>query len=74
MHIQKQLEKVLEDAGITEIKTVAGDEFNPQLHEAIENQETQNMNQETQNKIKKIIARGYKIGGKVIRPARVVVE
>lgn len=78
MHIQKQLEKVLEDNGVAEISVKEGDEFDPEMHEAVSNnQETRNNDQATEeakNKISKIIQRGYKIDGKVIRPARVVVE
>lgn len=73
MHIQKQLEKVLEDSGVEEIKTKKGDEFDPTIHEAVK-QESENKKQETENKIKKIILKGYKIGNKIIRAVRVVVN
>ena len=35
MHIQKQLENVLKENGVTEIETKVGDKFNPEVHEAI---------------------------------------
>ncbi|HAI74333.1 TPA: nucleotide exchange factor GrpE [Candidatus Moranbacteria bacterium] len=79
MHIQKQLENILRDNGVEEIEIKNGDEFDPSLHEAVaNNQETVNSEQETEkkergNKISKIILKGYRIGEKVARVARVVV-
>lgn len=70
MHIQKQLEKVLEDNGVQEIKIKVGDEFDHNTMEAVHS----NNQQEAGNKVGKIIQKGYKMGDKVIRPARVVVE
>lgn len=72
MHIQRQLESVLSDNGISEIVIKTGDEFNPEIHEAIENH--QEKEKEDRHKIKKVVTRGYKLGDKVIRAARVIVE
>jgi len=69
-HIQKQLETVLNDNGVEEIKIKEGDDFNPEIHEAIES----DSNNTNKLKIKKIILKGYKIEDKIIRPARIVVE
>ena len=78
MHIQKQLEKVLEDNGIEEIEAKVGDKFDPNFHEAIEakveKEKEKKTNKKAESKIKKIAQKGYKIGGRVIRPARVLVE
>lgn len=82
MHIQKQLETTLTNYGVTEIETKVGDDFNPEIHEAVKDtteHKAQNMEQKTENtehkdKIKKVIQRGYKMDSKVIRPARVIVE
>lgn len=91
MHIQKQLEDVLKNYGVTEIETKIGDDFNPEIHEAVaDNQESRNREQKNKvhpvksaeggpakqefNRVKKVVQRGYKIGGKVIRPARVTVD
>lgn len=96
MHIRKQLESTLATYGVTEIETKIGDDFNPELHEAVkettehkkQNMEhkTQNTEQKTEskeqgtentehkNKVKKIVQRGYKMDGKVIRAARVIVD
>jgi molecular chaperone GrpE len=73
MHIQKQLEKVLADAGIEEMEIKEGDAFDPAKHEAISGNDQKETKESKENKIAKIISRGYRIGEKVIRPARVIV-
>ncbi len=74
-HIQKQLEKVLTDNGVEEIKMKTGDKFNPNFCEAVaENEEGEKKQSADKNRIEKIILKGYKIGDKIIRPARVIVE
>ena len=71
MHIQNQLEKVLEDNGVLEIPVKAGDEFDPMIMEALQNGEgKENM----ENRVEKVVQKGYKIGGKVLRAARVIVN
>lgn len=82
MHIQKQLESVLTTYGVTEIETKVGDEFNPELQEAVksdkeheaESKEQKVESKEQKNKIAKIVQRGYKIDNKIIRATRVIVE
>ena len=76
MHIQKQLEGVLSENGVEEIPVKIGDNFDPALHEAIEDKECLHCEGEKkyENKIKKIMMKGYKMGDRIIRPARVVVE
>lgn len=84
MYIQKQLEQVLKDDRVEEIEAKVGDEFNPEMHEAIK-QETNNPEKslhshgastkyETKNLIRKIIQKGYRINGRVIRAVKVIVE
>lgn len=75
-HIQKQLETVLADNGVEEIKIKAGDDFNPAFCEAVKGDSNTQMHSNDSNgiKIEKVILKGYKIGDKVIRPARVTVE
>ncbi len=72
LHIQRQLETILKDNGIEEIKAKEGDKFDPNFHEAVENH--QEGEKEEEHKIKKIISKGYKIGNKVIRAVKVIVE
>ena len=67
MHIQSQLEKILEDNNVKEIEAKEGDKFNPEIHEAIEGEAND-------GKIKKILQKGYRINGKVVRAVRVIVE
>ncbi len=71
MHIKKQMEDTLKDNGVDEIEAMIGDEFDPRLHEAVS--ENQELVEGEKNKITKIIQNGYKIGERVIRPAKVVV-
>ncbi len=76
MHIQKQLENVLTENGVQEIAPKIGENFDPVMHEAIEDKECTHCKSEKkfENKIKSVAMNGYKIGDKVIRAARVVVE
>lgn len=71
VNIQKQFSAVLKKAGIEEIKTV-GEKFNPELHEAVAGQ-TEDQHKK-QGMIIKQVAPGYKMHGKVIRAAKVIVS
>ena len=62
-----QFKKILYDWGVAEIKTEG--EFDPQLHEAIEVVEGKE-----ENKITQVLEKGYRLGDKILRPARVKVE
>lgn len=73
MHIQKQLENVLAENGVEEIPTKVGDEFDPTIHEAIEDGRQETGNSEQEDKIAKVVMKGYKMGEKVIRPVKVIV-
>ena len=72
MHIQKQLEKVLEDNGVIEISVKAGDEFDPNIMEAVESDSKDK--KKSGDKVEKVLIRGYKMGGKVIRATKVSVK
>lgn len=75
IYIKKQLEEVLKNNGIDEIEVKVGDEFNPTVHEAVKNNSNiSKVDSNDSNKIIKIVQKGYKIGGKIIRAARVTVE
>jgi len=79
MHIQKQLENVLKENGVTEIETKVGDKFNPEIHEAIHDSSQKSVDSkqeksEGQELIKKIVMKGYKLNDKIIRPVKVTVE
>ncbi|PIR97536.1 MAG: nucleotide exchange factor GrpE [Candidatus Doudnabacteria bacterium CG10_big_fil_rev_8_21_14_0_10_41_10] len=64
--IVKELDKVLKELGVEKIKTV-GEKFDHSLHEAVEMKEGEGNSGE----IFEEVAAGFKINGKVIRPAKV---
>ncbi len=76
MYIQKQLEDIVTENGVEEIEARVGDNFDPIYHEAIEDKQCADckVDHKYKNKIKQVLTKGYKIGDKVIRAARVVVE
>ena len=76
-HIYSQAQDLLKRLGIEEIKTV-GQKFNPELHEAVdeekEKDETKEQNTGGEQLVVKEISAGYALQGKVIMPAKVVVR
>ena len=82
-HIKNQMKKFLETQGIEEIQTI-GQKFDPTLHEAVEHKDAESAENtstdagqgdtESHNEIiKKEIRAGYKLNGKVIQAAKVIV-
>ena len=73
MYIQKQMEKVFEDEGVSEIDIKIGNEFDPETMEAIANNDDkeEDKKESKEQKVSKIIKKGYRMKGKVMRPARV---
>lgn len=63
--IEKHTQQVLKNLGVEEIKAEKGDEFDPKLHEAVEGEG---------DKIEKVVRKGYRLDGKVIRPTQVEVK
>lgn len=63
-YVIKQFREILEDNGVKEIE-VEGKEFDHETMEAVEGEG---------NKVKKEVKPGYKLNGKVIIPAKVMVE
>lgn len=57
-----QFWQLLKEEGVEEIKVKAGDKFDPEVMEAVGGQG---------EKVEQILSRGYKLHGRVIRPARV---
>jgi len=68
-YIHQQILKALEDNGIAEVPAQIGQIIDPNLHEAIETIPTDDNSKD--NTIASLIQKGYKIGSKTIRPARV---
>lgn len=82
-YIEKQLEDALRTHGVEVIEVKEGDAFDPNIHEAIDSQQpTDNSQQEAEEKesepkqevVAKVLQNGYKIGGRVVRPAKVSVK
>ncbi len=65
--LNKQLNDSLTKLGLEQIKSV-GEKFNPNLHEAVIQTQTEEYPEET---IIKELQKGYKLGDKVLRPAMV---
>jgi molecular chaperone GrpE len=64
--IQRKFEALLEMAGVTEIEA-EGLDFDPNIHEAVTFGEGED------NKVIGVVQKGYRLGGRVLRPAMVVV-
>lgn len=67
--ILKQFKEVLTGLGLSEIQA-EGQQFNPELHEAVMHIEDDSFGENT---VVKVLQKGYKVGGTVIRPAMVQV-
>lgn len=67
--IEKQFENILFENGLERIESV-GQEFDPQLHEAIEEVQSD----KSSGVITEEILSGYKYAGEVLRPAKVKVS
>ncbi|PIR89299.1 MAG: nucleotide exchange factor GrpE [Candidatus Harrisonbacteria bacterium CG10_big_fil_rev_8_21_14_0_10_40_38] len=68
--IRAQLEDALRKGGLEKIAAKEGDEFDPQIHESIGEEESEF----EEGKISNIIEKGYSLHGRVVRPARVKVS
>ena len=66
--VQKSLRKALEKEGLAEIETDGP--FDPHVHEAML---TQPGNGADSGSVLEVVQRGYRLGDKVVRPARVIV-
>ncbi len=66
--IEKQFENILFDNGLERIESI-GQEFNPQIHEAVEEIESE----KPAGTVVEEILSGYKYSGEVLRPAKVKV-
>ncbi|XLQ20279.1 MAG: nucleotide exchange factor GrpE [Candidatus Moraniibacteriota bacterium] len=72
MFIQQQMEKVFEEHNVTRIEIKVGDEFDPLTMEAVKHDDEEELSEDP--KVEKVAQPGYKIGEKVLRPARVVLK
>ena len=67
--IATSFESALTSAGVEPLQSV-GEEFNPELHEAVDTQET---DAEMDGRVIEEYSRGFRIGDRLLRPARVKV-
>ena len=63
--IHNQLMNIFKNTGVTILNPV-GEEFNPHEHEAL-------MDSGTDNKVRDVIQKGYKLGDRIVRPAKVAI-
>lgn len=66
----KLLGTVLQRAGVTELDPAKGETFNPELHEAMAMQES---NEVEPGAVLTTVQKGYQLNGRLLRPARVLV-
>jgi molecular chaperone GrpE len=69
-YIGKQLEEVLATRGLVAYEAKEGEMFDPYLHEAVSHEKGK---EGEEGKIVKSLQPGYKMGTRVIRPAKVIV-
>ena len=67
--IQQQLRAAMGEAGLEEI-SAAGQKFDPNIHEAISQQET---NDAPEGQVVQQVRKGYKLRDRLLRPASVIV-
>ena len=67
-YIHSQMNSIFEEYGVKEIG-VAGESFDPNIHQSIEMMPTDKKNQD--HTVASVIQRGYKLGERVLRAARV---
>ena len=72
-YIYNQGLQFLEENGISIINPNIGNEVNPNEHDAIEKIESENIDENLDGKIARVIQKGYKNKDSVIRPAKVAV-
>ncbi|MFH1175313.1 MAG: nucleotide exchange factor GrpE [bacterium] len=77
-HIKKMLEDALKANGVEAVETKEGDDFDPEIHDAVDEAEADFSQSEQDNpgrgEIKKVLRKGYKLNGKLIRAAKVAVK
>lgn len=65
-HIKKQVEDILRNNGVEEIVVKIGDKFDPEVHEAVAGKGG--------DRVRKILQKGYRLNGRILRATRVEVE
>ncbi len=68
--VNKQLGEFLSSQNVTEIPTEDGGEFDPNVHEALSQEASDDVEE---GKIIRVVRKGYRIGERLLRPANVIV-
>ena len=68
-YIRSQIKGPFETAGVEEINPSAGSAFDPMQHESVGTEETTDASKD--HTVATVMQKGYKIGERIIRPARV---
>jgi molecular chaperone GrpE len=69
--VQAQMQAFLASQGVTEADTVVGSDFDPNIHDAMSQEESDELEE---GKIIRVMRKGYLLGDRLIRPANVVVS
>jgi molecular chaperone GrpE len=67
LHIRNQLENVLKDKGVEKIQVNRGDKLNEEIHNIVSGENKK-------GKVKRVLKSGYRLNGKIIRPASIISE
>ena len=71
-YIEKQLSDVLAERGVQAVVPTIGEAFDPSKHEAIESVTPEG--EEAKNIISQVKQKGYQLGERIIRPAKVSIK
>lgn len=69
--IEDEIVKLMKSYGVEEIEA-SGKEFDPKIHEAI--MQAPAATDEERDKVKEVFQKGYSMGDRILRPARVIVN
>ncbi len=70
LQIGSHLESILQKEGLSAVETSGGDHFDPNIHEAMMAEDSQEATADT---VKQVLQKGYRLGQDLIRPVRVKV-
>lgn len=68
LQIGSHLESLLQKEGLSEVATAEGDPFDPNIHEAMMAEDSE---EEASDAVKQVLQKGYRLGQDLIRPVRV---
>jgi molecular chaperone GrpE len=70
LQIGTHLESLLQKEGLSEVETSEGDPFDPNIHEAMMAEDSE---EEVSDAVRQVLQKGYRLGQDLIRPVRVKV-